>query len=771
MMNLKKLNKAYMRLYLLSFIGITMVFIVVGFTMIRSVREYAYKGMMNDSLNTAKGYSYTISKTIEAHEVVNELVEQKISAAGNAIRNMGDMRDIDLLAVVKDLEVDSIDIYNSRGVVIDSFSPQNIGWKVYAGHPVNDFYKGDEESMISGVRVNTISGKEFKYGYFRLAGGGFIQVGVSAEHISSFVNNLEIVDSINKIKSENNHLYLTFVDLENNITASSEKDLLGTSITDPAVRLILNNNEERGILTTAGDEEIYQVFVPIFHEDVKIGTLSIGQSTASTDAIVARLSAIGLVILLSVYGAFLILMTTTHRKSKELMTLAYFDQLTGLPNHLYLKELLQDKVSSSQDKKKAMILVNCNNFKIINMLIGYEYGDEVLREIGRKIASLSNEKIQVFRFTADRFLVYVEDYLDREELVTLTEEITTLFKQPFRVKDSIKYLNIQFGITEFTELTKTFEQLLKEVTVSLGSITALEKVNYAFFSHYTGRKLQMEESIESDLRNVIEDVSDNTFHLVYQPMVSLKDGSIGGFEALSRFVSRKYGEVPPMKFIEIAEKKNLIVPLGNMIFTKACRFARKLQDKGFDDIRVTVNISGLQLLQEDFVENILGIMNSEGVRGSGIELEITESVLMENFEHINKKLSQLKSFDIKIALDDFGTGYSSLSRLKGLHADTLKIDKTFIDPIIFGDTSSFITRDIISMAHRMGLNVVAEGVELESQLDYLMQYDCDYVQGYICSKPLKEDAASLLLIASPYTTWPRIMERRFPETKLENYLS
>jgi len=768
MLNQKKVSRTYLSLYILAFIGITIVFMLVGFVMVHTFSDHVRDEMVRNATHTAKSYSYTLEKNIEAFDAVTELMEEKIEAAGNGLINAENPQQLDLSEVAKKLNVDSIDVYNPDGVVVSSAYPENVGWTLYEGHPVHAFYVSNLESFMGPIRTNTISNREFQYGYYRMENGGFVQIGVSADHINSFVDNFEMINNFNKLKNGNNILYLTFIDSNFNVLASTEKDQVGEVLENSSIIQSIQKEKEVGTYAKIGEEDVYQVFVPVYNKSGYFGTLAVAQSIKETDALLRRLTSVSLLVLFFVYGMLLFIFNTSYKRFKNLMNLAYFDQSSKLPNDEYLKIILADERDQDEERKRALILVMHTNNKARKSENSIECSSEIVGRIGNAIPGLVNFPVQVFNLKDDQFILLAEDYKNKLELISLAEEVTNISRENFNLHGTIEHMNIKFGITEMDATKKTMEQLLKEASVSLLSISEKDDVNYAFFSYHTGRKLQMEDMIENELKEIINDESSGGVHLLYQPIISMRDGSVDSFEALARFTSKKYGEVPPEKFIEIAEKNNLMIPLGNLIFAQASKYAKKMFDKGYNHVRVSVNISAIQLLHEDFLKDILRITRHEGISGEHIILEIEESVLIENFKELNKKLQEIREYGFKIALDNFGTVYSSLKSLKELNVDILKIDKSFIEPIVSGDTTEFITRDIISLAHRLGLNVVAEGVELESQMEYLFYADCDCVQGYICGRPEKPEEASLSLIASPNNSWVRVMSRKFPYMTIDD---
>lgn len=756
-----KISKTHIKLFVLSSLVLTVIFLFLGFLMLSSIERYAFQEKTRSSVSTAKAYSYSVSKNIAARDALIALLDEKIEIAGETLLIHGGLAGEDLTELAKDLKVDTIDLYNPEGEVIASTLPGNIGWKVYEGHPVNSFYKSGDRSFVEEIRTNTISGLDFKYGYFRLQDGGFYQVGVSAETINEFISSFALMEAFGEIKKSNALTCLCFIDESHEVVASTDPENVSKVVTDPEVLELLSKDVETGKLFDVNGQEVYQTYVPIFHEGERYGTLMVGEDFTSTRRLIDRVSYAGTVVMVSLYAGIIFLLLSTQRKNKELLEAAYFDEASELPNQRLLREILEERKRDGEPKKQAVVLIQSLEYKNLH----HEYGNEHLKDLVKVMVKRITEEcrfnVQVFSYTEDRFLVLVEGYESKNELVALTKEITKVMELPVRTTKGIDILKVKFGITEIKpdSAKRSLDRILKEASVALSTISKADKVNYAFFSELSGRKLQMEEVVEQELRSVIADDYMTSFYLVFQPLVSMEDGSIVAFEALSRFVSKKYGEIPPVKFIEIAEKKDLILPIGKIILTKACRYAKKLKDKGYGHIRVSVNISGLQILSEEFLNDTLKTMEKEQVDGSSLMFEISENSLVDHVDTLNEKLQVLREKGIVVSLDNFGVGSSSLHHLKGLRVDMLKIDKLFIGPLAKGDPSTLITKDIINMAKGMGLQVVAEGVEEEGQLDYLAKHSCDLVQGYLLSAPLEEEEANLLLIASPYTLWPKVMEK------------
>jgi diguanylate cyclase (GGDEF)-like protein len=394
---------------------------------------------------------------------------------------------------------------------------------------------------------------------------------------------------------------------------------------------------------------------------------------------------------------------------------------------------------------KAILLVNTENFRHINMTYGYDFGDEILREIARRLKSVIGDRHVVTRFTSDRFVVFVEGRWNKGQLIDLAETITEILDKPIENSRNRQYINSQIAIVESIRDYFDVDNLLREVSIALDHLPRESSVNYIFFSEDMGEKVSRWDAIENEIRDFVLNPDSKTIYLEYQPKVELATGKISGFEALARMDSEDLGRISPIEFIDVAEKRLIIAPLGYRLLEMAVRFAKGMDCQWCKDATIAVNISGIQLLRDDFVDRIKGIIGRYELEPERLELEITESILLDNYHVINEKLKVLRDIGIEVSLDDFGTGYSSLSRLGELNVGVIKIDRYFIKKIDDQTEDSHLTHDIISMAHKSDLKVVAEGVETAEQLEYLRKNDCDYMQGYLFSRPvLPEDAMRLM---------------------------
>ncbi len=430
----------------------------------------------------------------------------------------------------------------------------------------------------------------------------------------------------------------------------------------------------------------------------------------------------------------------------ELMFLNEHDMWTGLYNRRYLEQLLFSDADLHPSLKRAVLAVNLSALHTSSMTYGFQYTQEIIKKVSNSLLVLCSDQCLLCKTHEYRFSFYVKDYRDKEDLIAFCKRISSLL-ETFLI---IEGINWGIGIVEIGKgTTKDGEQLLRNVLVA--SEKALQQLHddssYCFFDKAMEEQLYREEVITAELSRIAAGEGNGSLFLNYQPILDLGTNRIVGFEALARLQIPSLGLIPPLQFIPITEKTKLIIPLGDSIILQALRFLNTVQSLGYSDISLSINISAIQLLKHDFTANLLRMIKAMQVDPHSICLEITESVFASNYQDINRVLGQLQSLGIQIAIDDFGTGYSSLARERELNINCLKIDKSFIDKLMTLTEEQAITGGIISMAHKLGHCVVAEGIEHEKQLQYLRKFNCDKIQGYLISRPVDDKAALALLKA------------------------
>jgi EAL domain-containing protein (putative c-di-GMP-specific phosphodiesterase class I) len=353
----------------------------------------------------------------------------------------------------------------------------------------------------------------------------------------------------------------------------------------------------------------------------------------------------------------------------------------------------------------------------------------------------------------DGFAILNFGFESTKDVEKLAAWILTDFNEAFEIKSNLINITASIGIAFYSENGMTMEELLKNARVAMRKAKEEGKNR---ISHYNGimheaaiERMIIENQLRTALRN-------RQFELYYQPQLDILNNRISGFEALLRWNNPVLGFVTPMKFISIAEETNLIIPIGEWVIRNASMFLKRLNQQGFSDLSISINVSMLQILQDNFVDMVLGIFDEVGVDPRSFEIEITESVLMETFEIISPKLECLHKKGVRIALDDFGKGYSSLNYLRFLPISTLKIDKSFIDTIFSDKKNETLTNLIVKIGRSMKLSVVAEGVENQKQMDYLVKHRCDRVQGFLYSRPLPEREAMKKILKQGDINWTDI---------------
>jgi len=420
------------------------------------------------------------------------------------------------------------------------------------------------------------------------------------------------------------------------------------------------------------------------------------------------------------------------------------DRWTGLFNRYYLENLLASDNQKDNANKRAFVGINMSHTQALTKVYGFHYTRTLLQKTAEILSQYCTDNHLLFHTFIDRFVFYLQDYRDKNELYefcqTIEHVLETLLR-PERVNAAIGVIEIEPGNKLDADL------LLKKLLIASEKAFDMSDKQFGicFYDADMEAKIMREEDIKRELAQIVDDENNKGIFLLYQPILDLKSNRICTFEALARLKSEKFGVVSPLEFIPIAEKTKLIIPLGQRIIVEALQFLKTLEKNGFDAINISINVSAIQLLQDDFVDNLLKTINKIGVSPDRIGLELTESIFSSEYEEINSILSRLREIGIHIAIDDFGTGYSSFARERELNIDCLKIDKYFIDKLLEIQPEEAITSDIISMAHKMGHYVVAEGVEYETQKQYLIAKGCDKIQGYLIGKPLAEEEAIELL--------------------------
>ncbi|MEH6529440.1 MAG: EAL domain-containing protein [Porticoccus sp.] len=427
---------------------------------------------------------------------------------------------------------------------------------------------------------------------------------------------------------------------------------------------------------------------------------------------------------------------------KRIRTLAFIDELTGLPNRARFYQHLEEciKTSGRHNRRFGLLYVDLDDFKGVNDSLGHDAGDLLLKIIARRLESTCREIDFVARLSGDEFCILIEE-IDDDYAANVAQRCLEAISQPIELSARKLTPACSIGIAHYPDDGEDLSTLIKTADTSLYAAKERGKNQYAFYKPELTHKAEYRFQVEQYLREAIEK---QQLSLAYQPQVNLQTGEIIGVEALSRWNHPELGQVPPTDFISTAERIGMIKPLTEWVLDTACRQAVAWKEQGFPALQMSVNISPIHFLDKDIVSLIKRMIHETGIAPAELSLEVTESVVQTNQENLSI-FRDLKELDIQLAIDDFGTGYSSLASLKHLEVDCLKIDKYFIDDMLLDKKALLLISSMIEMGHKLGYKIIAEGVETSEQLNILKNMNCDAVQGYLFSKPEHADEILKLL--------------------------
>jgi diguanylate cyclase (GGDEF)-like protein len=432
----------------------------------------------------------------------------------------------------------------------------------------------------------------------------------------------------------------------------------------------------------------------------------------------------------------------THARRVEY--LAYHDGLTALPNRSLFNKLLSQAISQARryHRQLAVAFIDLDRFKQINDTLGHEAGDELLKEVANRLKACVRHSDTVARLGGDEFVVLLTELSDEQYAATVAQKIITSVAKPFMLLSQEFRVTASIGISTYPKDGPDEQTLTKNADIAMYQAKEDGKNNFQFYSERLNANSLERLTLESSLRHALER---NEFQLYYQAKRDIATGQITGMEALLRWQHPDLGIVAPMQFIPVAEETGLIVPIGRWVLQTACLQNVTWQKQGLPRLKIAVNLTARQFSDEHLLRDIAAILKSTGMEASLLELEIHESLLIQDIEKTLRILTDLKTMGIKIAIDDFGTGYSSLATLQRFPLDTIKIDRSYIRDIATRSEDSNLTEAIIAMGKSLSLTVVAQGVETKEQADFLRQHACDEFQGFYFNKPMSADQFTELL--------------------------
>jgi diguanylate cyclase (GGDEF)-like protein/PAS domain S-box-containing protein len=436
--------------------------------------------------------------------------------------------------------------------------------------------------------------------------------------------------------------------------------------------------------------------------------------------------------------------TDRKRAESHLLYLAHHDTLTDLPNRAFLHDRMRREIVRARrgDRQFALHLIDLDRFKGVNDALGHHVGDRLLKDVATRLRGAVRDIDTVARLGGDEFAILQTDLARPEDAVDLAQRVIDVLARPFALNGQEVTSTASIGITVHPNDGDDVDELLRNADLAMYQAKAEGRNAYRLFAADMNTVAREAIVLETDLRHALER---QQFVLYYQPQIELKTGRIVGAEALLRWQRPGVGLVKPAEFLPLAEENGLIVPINEWVLREACNRAKAWGDAGLPPLRVAVNLSPVQFRRQDIRQHVTSVLADTGLDPSLLELELTESILMQNTEAAAVKLRELQALGVTFAIDDFGTGYSSLAYVKNFPVDRLKIDQCFLRNLIDDPNDAAIVRTIINLGHSLGLKVVAEGVESAEQLEFLRNEGCDEVQGYYFSEPVNvADFAALI---------------------------
>ncbi|MBC3346708.1 EAL domain-containing protein [Pseudomonas sp. SWRI196] len=436
---------------------------------------------------------------------------------------------------------------------------------------------------------------------------------------------------------------------------------------------------------------------------------------------------------------------TIEERVQELLKVSHllqYDVLTELPNSMLLGDRLTQAMAQCRrhDRQLAVMFIGMDRFKRINNALGHPVGDEMLKRVARALATVVRESDSVFRYGSDEFVVILGDITDSQQTKGVADKLLTAISTPHPIDGHDLTVTASLGISMYPADGFDAVALIKKAETAMRNVKETGPNDYRFFTEDMNRRARQQQTIESGLRLALQR---KEFVLHYQPKIDLRSGKVVGAEALVRWNRPDIGLIYPSDFIPVAEDSGLIVPLSQWVLQEACQQACRWQADGMRPLYLSVNVSTIDFRQRGFVEGIARTLKETGLDPTQLELEITESVLMQNVDTTVAILKAVKRLGIRLAIDDFGTGYSSLSYLQKFPVDVLKIDQSFVGDLSIDSNDAKLVSTIISLGKSLNLHIIAEGVETLEQLEFLKAHQCEEAQGYYFSKAVEPQAFAL----------------------------
>lgn len=776
---------------------LTILFATIVSLISYSITITRFKSEILDSgVLLSKTLASKITDNLKYKQAIIDDLDRTLLTIGEIVLEYRDELSNDYLKTLVDLsDITDIYWYDSNGIVIYDANNEYVGWTAKPGDPISTFMESGLEVYVEDIRKSTDDDRYYKFAYLRAADGYFVQVGCDAAIIYDATETYDYQNVLNSFIEENDSLlYGLVVSPELIAIADTDIDEIGMDYSgdEDYLKVLAGETLMSDWYYPKIEEMVFEISTPLIYDDVTIGLLGIG--FAYTDYIVTK--TILIIVFLGLTMGFIFIYTMfqfskvirplnqlnsaiqsidiekieyrnftsndgvfagmhetilnlcnrifdSNKRNQRLIAavshLAYFDQLTTLPNRTSAKQkLIKETVEGNQF---ALLFIDLDDFKSFNDTKGHHFGDSILVSISNRLNILSNDNIFISRYAGDEFLILAK-YDSIAEIHSLLKSIEHLFELPIQIEGNDYFLEASIGISLYPENGENTDELIRKADIAMYSAKKTDYLSYQFFKPELDVQVESKSKIVKALKSAIKD---DEFMMVYQPQVNIDTHEIVSLEALLRL---KFENISPAIFIPIAEQNKLINRIGRIVLEKVVRQQVLWRNQGYQLVPVYVNFSSFQLDDINIIEFIRDLLQENDLDPSLLGVEITESVMIQRTDTVIKVLQALKRLGLRTAIDDFGSGHAGINYLTNFEVDLVKLDKSFSDKFLVPEKME-IYKTILRLSDLLGFTTLAEGIETKAQIDLLEDTSCRFVQGFYYHRPTNpETIAAQILIPS-----------------------
>ena len=710
------------------------------YLLITQVRVYLKNVFISEAINIAEGYSQLIDVSTSANESIEELMEHQLEMA----LNLAQLHEKDVLNGTMSIEdllklnkVNVINYFNSEGVLIASNFPEYLNTKLAPNHPIQRFINSNKQLEHEPIRVGSDTPDRLKHAYLKTESGNIIQAAIGSKVIYEITEKYSPETIVQYLIDDESILDAEIV-LRENISFP----LLNNSAryeVDAFRQAAINQNKISHHFKSVDQMQVLEIAAPIIHNEGQIGALIIQQNYEPMNNLIknAIQTAISLAILALII--LLVLLWSNYFKDRTLSDVSYLSNNPNIFNRNYLYQFIDQNITQILNENNALLIVTLNNFERFKLIFDEEKFYDAMTLFDNLILESTPNRREVFKYDDSTLIVLYEAIMQEDQFesafVNFSNHISSfnIYDSHFEIKTGVILLGPHYKGSYFVKASL-------ENAISTMKLESSDP--FIIFKDQLWDQIIYQQELQNALRKAFLNRFEKDFSVVYQAKVDSKEHKIIGFEALSRWNHPLLGNIPPNDFIPIAETKDMIMTLGERVILDSFDFIKKLYELGYDDLVISINVSYKQLKVPQFVERFLFLMKSSNVNPQNVGIEITESILVDDFDELSHKLHLLQDQGVKIYLDDFGIGYSSLEKVQNIPIDFIKVDRSFIQMIEEDDS---VAAAIFGLIEDLHYQVIAEGVETTHQINWLSEKGCHLIQGYYYSKPKKEEDAILLL--------------------------